>query len=604
MGRLTLIARLAMRDLRYRRGEAALLLLAITAATITMTLGFALSGVTSHPYQQTRSATRGPDIVASFLNAGQPAGVTAASGLAAMRTLARQPGVTASSGPLPVSWPVVKFNGLTAGVLAEGRAETPAAIDRPELTEGSWVRPGGVVVERSFAEALGARVGERLTLNGRPFTVAGIAVSAANAPYPEANFDTYGSPFPTSELGMMWLTVPDATSLATRALPLSYLENLRLGDPAAAEGFEAAHSTGRFSVLGLSSWQDIARQDNNTVLNEQRALVFGSSLLTLLAIATVTVLVGGRMAEQTRRVGLLKAVGATPKLVAAVLLAQNLIMALAAAAAGLAVGWLAAPLLTEPGAGLVGTAGAPSLTLTGAATVTGLAVAVALLATSVPAIRAARASTVAALADSARPPRRRSGLIAISRRLPVPLLLGLRIAARRPRRLVLTAASVAVTVATIVTVLAVHAHQQQAGGGYSTLSNPRYGRVDQVLLVITIVLVLLAAVNALFITWATVLDARHAAALARALGASADQVSAGLSAALLLPALAGAIVGVPAGIWLIAGISHGGALDIPPAPALAMVVLGTLVALAALMAVPAMAGARRPPAEILQAESS
>jgi len=48
----------------------------------------------------------------------------------------------------------------------------------------------------------------------------------------------------------------------------------------------------------------------------------------------VAVLVGGRMAEQTRRVGLLKAIGGTPGLVAAVLLAENLILALIAAAVG------------------------------------------------------------------------------------------------------------------------------------------------------------------------------------------------------------------------------------------------------------------------------
>ena len=47
MGRLTLIVRLAVRDLRYRRAEAVLLLIAIAAATTTLTLGLALNGVTS-----------------------------------------------------------------------------------------------------------------------------------------------------------------------------------------------------------------------------------------------------------------------------------------------------------------------------------------------------------------------------------------------------------------------------------------------------------------------------------------------------------------------------------------------------------------------------
>ena len=55
---------------------------------------------------------------------------------------------------------------------------------------------------------------------------------------------------------------------------------------------------------------------------------------------------------------------------------------------------------------------------------------VAVAATLAPAVRASRTSTVLALADAARPPRRTAWLIAISARLPVPLLLGLRVAAR------------------------------------------------------------------------------------------------------------------------------------------------------------------------------
>ena len=64
-------------------------------------------------------------------------------------------------------------------------------------------------------------------------------------------------------------------------------------------------------------------------------------------------------------------------------------------------------------------------------------------------MRAARTSTVSALADAARPPRRTGWLIAISARLPVPLLLALRVAARRPRRVVLAVVSIAITVSGI-----------------------------------------------------------------------------------------------------------------------------------------------------------
>ncbi len=57
------------------------------------------------------------------------------------------------------------------------------------------------------------------------------------------------------------------------------------------------------------------------LLSDQRDVIIFSWLLGMLAIASVAVLVGGRMAHQTRRVGLLKAVGGTPRLASAVLLA-------------------------------------------------------------------------------------------------------------------------------------------------------------------------------------------------------------------------------------------------------------------------------------------
>jgi putative ABC transport system permease protein len=481
-------------------------------------------------------------------------------------------------------------------------------VDQPKVIAGSWISADGVVVERSFAAGLGVRVGDRITLDREPFRVAGIAVSAANAPFPHADFSLEATPFPTDESGMIWLTQAAARSFATRSLPLSYFLNLRLASPADAPAFARAHSAGQFQPLVVTPWQQIAQEDGNLVLNEQRVLLVGSWLLGLLAVASVAVIVGGRMAEQTRRVGLLKAVGGTPGLVAIVLLTENLLLALAAAAVGLAAGWLAAPLLTNPGSGLIGTAGAPSITATTAELVAGLAVAVALLATFVPAIRAARTSTISALADTAHPPRRRRALIALSGRLPVPLLLGVQLAARRPRRSLLAAASVAITATTFVAVLTVHAKQDivtRGSSGLSALNNPRYDRLDDVLLVLTVALAALAGVNAVFITRATAVDSRHACAQARALGATPEQVAAALSAAHLIPALPGALLGIPAGLGLVAAVGHGGtaSIPVPPASWLAGLVAGLLIGLAMLSAIPAWAEARGSPAEILQSEA-
>jgi putative ABC transport system permease protein len=439
---------------------------------------------------------------------------------------------------------------------------------------------------------------------GRSFEVVGVAVSASAPPYPEpaclANL-CMGD----ANTGLAWLTRADALSVAPEDEPTPYVVNVKLNDPGAARAFAAEHNPPSDAPPGakasgppppaVQAWQDIRDASGNVVRNQRRALLTGASLLALLAVASVAVLVGGRMADQIRRVGLLKAVGGTPRLVGAVLLAEYVVVALVAAAFGIAVGWLTAPVLTEASAGLLGSAGAPTVTLSTVGLVTAVALAVAVLATFIPAVRASRTSTVLALADAARPPRRTAWLIAISARLPVPLLFGLRVAGRRPRRVVLGMASIAITVSGIVAALAAHA--DLADGSNSV----RADRLNQVLLAITITLVTLAAVNAIFIAWATALDAKRSSALARALGATPQQVSAGLSASQVLPALAGGILGIPGGLALLAAVDPD-STTMPPLWQLLAVVPGTVLVVACLTAIPARISSRRPVGEVLQSE--
>jgi ABC-type lipoprotein release transport system permease subunit len=605
MGRMVLIYRLAARDLGRRPVQALLLLIVITAAMATLTLGLILHGVTSKPYAQTRAATAGPDVVASSVGFTASKQISA-SALGRFAALAHAPGVTAHSGPYRVAWPVLRAHGIRAEAMAEGRDEAPAAVDQPKVIEGTWVRPGGVVVERAFADALGARISGHVTLDGRRFQVVGIAVTAAVPVYSQVCF--YGGcNGPRSfDTGLVWVTQAAARSLATPGNPLTYYLNLRLKHPAAAPAFVNEHQPPPTSgPAALTAWQSLRDASATLVTQEQNVLVPASWLLGLLAVASVAVVAGGRMAEQERRVGLLKAAGGTPSMVAAVLLAEHLVVALVAAGAGLAAGWLAAPLLASPGASLVGSPSAPPLTWSTVLLVAAAAIAVAAASTLVPAMRAARMSTVAALAGAVRPPRRRAWLIKLSARLPVPLLLGLRLVARRPRRVLLSAGSFTVTATTIVAVLIYHATISQTSGRSGPFSgppNPGSGRVSQVLLVVTVVMVILAAASAIFTTWATVLDAQRFSAIARSLGATPQQTVTGLMAAQLLPALAGAILGIPAGKALYGAVQNGGPQGSPPGWWLLTMVLGTLLAVAGLTAIPARIGARRPVAEILQAE--
>jgi putative ABC transport system permease protein len=603
-------------------------LLAIMAATTTLTLGLVLHEAASDPYQSTREATNGPDVVASAAPHGSelpddPAElvIDQPAELSGLEELASAPGVIDHSGPYPVTPAELQTSGRTSDVQAVGRDAAPAPVDQPELIQGSWVSDGGTVVEAAFADALDVRVGDPVTLDGRSFEVVGVAVTAAMPPYPAAScFSPTGcasgataeelSELPPGLLqnpGLVWLTEADVRSLTTDSDSLSYVMNLKLADPDSAQAFVDANVPESLDAPRLESWESILEEATELARDAQILLMIGAWLLGLLAVASVSVLVGGRMADQTRRVGLLKAVGGTPRLVAAVLLAEYVLVAIVAAAAGLAVGSLTAPLLTEPSAGLIGSAGTPPMTMSTVGLVTAVALGVAAVATFVPAVRAASTSTVHALADSARPPRRTGWLIAISARLPVPLLLALRVAARRPRRVVLSVASIAITVSGIFVALVINAFlttQPVAGG----MDDAQAELLSQVLLVVMVILLSLAAVNAIVITWATVLDNRHSSALARALGATPREVSAALAAAQVLPALAGAILGAfPGGFVLFHAINAitGGDSDratLPPLWQLLTLVAGTVLVVAALTAVPARLGGRFPVAEILQAE--
>jgi putative ABC transport system permease protein len=216
--------------------------------------------------------------------------------------------------------------------------------------------------------------------------------------------------------------------------------------------------------------------------------------------------------------------------VAVVLLAENLLLALAVTIIGLAVGYLVAPVLASPSLSLLGSANSPSLAASKAFIVVAGAVAVAVAATVIPAVRAARSSTTGALNDPARTPRRHGTVIALSARLPASLVLGLLLAIRRPRRAILTTFSLLITDVMIACALALHS---SFASGKSTdvmvsqpgLGNPLLAQVDSVVLVVTVILVVLATFNTIFITQATVLDAQRPSALARAFGATPDQVT-------------------------------------------------------------------------------
>ena len=93
-----------------------MVLLVIAAAATTLTVAFALSGVTNKPYQQTRLATAGPDVVAIEGGGPGPAQpVSSAQLAAAVASLTTAPGVIAHSGPYPTAYSAVRFRRAHGG---------------------------------------------------------------------------------------------------------------------------------------------------------------------------------------------------------------------------------------------------------------------------------------------------------------------------------------------------------------------------------------------------------------------------------------------------------------------------------------------------------
>lgn len=80
-------------------------------------------------------------------------------------------------------------------------------------------------MERAFADALGVRVGGRITLDGRPFRITGIAVTAAVPVFSQVCFyggcSGPGGRPGSFNTGLVWLTQAAARSLGTPADPVT-----------------------------------------------------------------------------------------------------------------------------------------------------------------------------------------------------------------------------------------------------------------------------------------------------------------------------------------------------------------------------------------------
>ncbi|MEV4298061.1 FtsX-like permease family protein [Microbispora rosea] len=591
MGHLLLTWRLIRHDVRRRPAEALVFLIAVTLAIASLTLGLTARNALATAYLKTRAATAGPDITAITTD-------TDPSGLAGR--LADTPGVAAQADPIFAFDTTIRAHGQAAHSSVEGRDSAPSAVDRPLVTSGTWVRPGGAVVERGFAQALGVRVGDRVTIVERSYPVVGIAISAATPVYPWS--DWAQGPGPSDYGGRIWLTTADAHAAAGHT-PGVHLIHLKLTDPTDPHRWSATVFTDDRrgdSWVNTHNWQTVLTTDAVMIRNMQPALVVGGWLLAAAALVTLAALATARTARDNRRAALLKAVGAGPGTVTAVLLAPHLLLTFLSTALGLTAGTLAAPHLIDPSAGLLDTAGPPDSVTVFAAVF--LAVVVAVTGALGPAVRAARGSTVQTLADPAHTLTRHPRLNAVTAYLPTALLLGVRLLARRPGRAVLASVGTAATTVMVTAVLTFHAELD------ATPAVRRFGPLEvrtdqtgQVLLAVTFALVALSTLNTVLLSWGTAVQARRALTITRTLGATPGQIVAAHCVTQLLPAVPGVAAGIPVGLglyWFFATPVT------PPESWLLTAALAILLAVAVLTALPAWAHTRVPAGRVLTMEAA
>ena len=328
-------------------------------------------------------------------------------------------------------------------------------------------------------------------------------------------------------------------------------------------------------------------------------------LLLVVVFAVVAILVGARASAQYREIGLMKAVGLTPRQVTTVFALESAALGLVAVVIGFALGALLAPRLAAPSAetmlGSPTTAANPWHLLVAAIPVLLVLVGSARSSTR----RATRFSALQAIQAGSPAPAPRSRLARTIARasLPVPLALGLKDLLARRRRATRVAGAIVVTGASIVFALSMKASLDAQTAEITDVTDELPVLVytlDAVLLVIT-------ATTLVAIALLSVRERIRDYGVLKAIGLTPRQIASSVVGAHAAVALFAALLSIPVGIGLyvaVYGIAGGSSEDRVIAPWwwLALVPIATVLMVVAATSLPARLATRIPTADALRYE--
>lgn len=439
----------ALRDLRRRRLQTVVVALVVLLSSLAGTVALDLLVESDAPFDHAFAGTQGAQLTLHVDSTR-----VSESQVRSTRSIAS---VTAAGGPwreLPLGIAATGVGKPGSFLDVVGRADPGGPVDQLQLVHGRWVqRSGEVVLSRRESEDSGLIAGDTLTTDGTQGVAALHVVGIAATVNDTA--DAWVTPAQASSLRMPVL--PSGSTKAQQPPPPAWVMMYRLHDASTQHAITAAsnqiaHQLPADSIVGSSNWLTVrASADITTSVMIPFLLAFSIVALVVAAMIIGNV-VSGAVIAGYRDIGVMKAIGFTPLQVVAVFVVQILIPAAVGAAAGVVAGLLASQPFLGQTADAFNLPTPSGLVPWVIAVCFGTALAVVLLATLLPGLRAARLSAAEAIAAGTSPGLRRGHVLArLLARVPVSraATLGAADSVARPVRSGMTLVAVALGVATV-----------------------------------------------------------------------------------------------------------------------------------------------------------
>lgn len=401
---MSALGRVVRSGVGRRRVQTVVIALATMMAVASAVVAGSLMVATNAPFDRAFSRQHGAHLTAEF----DPAKVSTAQ----LTATGRLDGVTQAAGP----YPSTTIHGVddqgrkTPAMTLVGRSDPGGDVEKLDLKSGRWpTKSGELVLSESFegpAFELGSTLKTSEADTSPTLTIVGFALSVGKTA------DAWATPAQVQALGSK--DTPVTSQMLYRFASADTKGQI------AADRRKLAAAVPSGALLGSQSYLDTKRAaDQNAAPTIPFLIAFGV-LGIVMSVIIVGSVISGAVGTSLRRIGILKAIGFTPREVVRAYIAQALLPAGAGIALGVVLGNLMALPLLEDTETVYGT-----VSLTVAWWVDVLVAAVALLvvgiAALVPALRAGRLRTVEAIAVG-RAPRTGRGQWAhrAAGRLPLP----------------------------------------------------------------------------------------------------------------------------------------------------------------------------------------